>query len=456
MAVPTSRTSWIRSGSPLSKASTAAAKTSPGSGCSSSCLGGDLPAGVAGDTQAVEVGFDAVVESSQFPEHVVRAVDGIVAEQPEEGGFFGMLFDHGGNDSHSEISGVGDREGSPEEAQSIRVQACPSKAMTSLRTDRPRTSAATSVMAQRRRQVLAELDSRQVVSGERVRPPQWTRRTTGPRTRPAPRSLRWCPRGRRRPPLVPPPEQQPCAAGVDQAVAGTADVGQDQVGGAVDLLPASSPVQPDLSLPADSVDLAFGVPIDPLEADDGPFPRPGSSPGRWASIDCAVPPVHLAASPRRVGRPPDRADAPDEPGRRRDAAAGADPLLVPFSTVVDEASPARRPPPCARPAAFRRRPATIQPTTPASRHRPPFQVRTAPSAASPWPFILDEDRFPRSSRATAPGERIGVGPVFGMMGASGPGQSVKAGVSGQPALKRTGGPSPVDTALARRRRRATS
>ena len=60
----------------------------------------NLPTGVAGDAQAVEMGLDTVVESSQFPEFVVRIAEGTVADKPEKSGFFRVLLDNDRYDCH--------------------------------------------------------------------------------------------------------------------------------------------------------------------------------------------------------------------------------------------------------------------------------------------------------------------------------------------------------------------
>ena len=45
---------------------------------------GDLPPGLAGDAQAVDVGLDAVVKLGESLESVVGCADGVVAEEPED------------------------------------------------------------------------------------------------------------------------------------------------------------------------------------------------------------------------------------------------------------------------------------------------------------------------------------------------------------------------------------
>ena len=51
----------------------------------------DFPACVACYAQAVQVGFDAVIEAGKVFEGVMGFVDSTVADKPLEGGFFGVL-----------------------------------------------------------------------------------------------------------------------------------------------------------------------------------------------------------------------------------------------------------------------------------------------------------------------------------------------------------------------------
>jgi len=53
----------------------------------------DFPACVSGYAQAVQMGFDAVVEFRQIVEVVMGLGDCGVTQEPEEGGVFGVLDD---------------------------------------------------------------------------------------------------------------------------------------------------------------------------------------------------------------------------------------------------------------------------------------------------------------------------------------------------------------------------
>ena len=64
---------------------------------------GDLAAGLAGHAQPVDMRLDPLVEPRQMAPRVVRGVDGLVAQQPEERRLLGVLLD----DVREDRAGIG-------------------------------------------------------------------------------------------------------------------------------------------------------------------------------------------------------------------------------------------------------------------------------------------------------------------------------------------------------------
>ena len=75
-----------------SSASAATAKSSPGPPYWSNLVPRDLETSLAGDSQSVDICFDALFEFTEVAECVVGLIGGGVAQAPQEGRVLGMLF----------------------------------------------------------------------------------------------------------------------------------------------------------------------------------------------------------------------------------------------------------------------------------------------------------------------------------------------------------------------------